>query len=116
MGLLTQTGQTYYGDASNYGSYQFTSLNDIVNNFIIAYVGESKIISKINKTDVLFHAKRGIQEFNFDTLPSTKSIEIDLPSTLAFILPMSSPFVGSGTCGCASVLSVLTLDFCLRES
>ena len=87
MGLLTQTGQTYYGDASNYGSYQFTSLNDIVNNFIIAYVGESKIISKINKTDVLFHAKRGIQEFNFDTLPSTKSIEIDLPSTLAFILP-----------------------------
>lgn len=87
MGLLTQTGQTYYGDASNYGNYQFTSLNDIVNNFIIAYVGESKIISKISKTDVLFHAKRGIQEFNFDTLPSTKSIEIDLPASLAFTLP-----------------------------
>ena len=74
MGLLSQTGETYYGDANNYGSYQFISLSDIVNNFMIAYVGENKIISKIKKADVLFHAKRGIQELNFDTLPSTKEL------------------------------------------
>ena len=87
MGLLSQTGETYYGDANNYGSYQFISLSDIVNNFMIAYVGENKIISKIKKSDVLFHAKRGIQELNFDTLPSTKELEIDLPASLAFTLP-----------------------------
>ena len=87
MGLLSQTGETYYGDANNYGSYQFISLSDIVNNFMIAYVGENKIISKIKKSDVLFHAKRGIQELNFDTLPSTKELEIDLPASLAFNLP-----------------------------
>ena len=87
MGLLTQTGQTYYGDANNYGNYQFIALSDIVNNFMIAYVGENKIISKIKKSDVLFHAKRGIQELNFDTLPSTKELEIDLPASLAFNLP-----------------------------
>ena len=87
MGLLSQTGETYYGDANNYGSYQFISLSDIVTNFMIAYVGENKIISKIKKADVLFHAKRGIQELNFDTLPSTKELEIDLPASLAFTLP-----------------------------
>ena len=87
MGLLTQTGQTYYGDANNNGNYQFIALSDIVNNFMIAYVGENKIISKIKKSDVLFHAKRGIQELNFDTLPSTKELEIDLPASLAFNLP-----------------------------
>ena len=87
MGLLTQDGQTYYGSASNYGSYQFITIKDIINNFMVAYVGEGKLIPKVKRTDVDFHAKRAIQEFNFDTLPSTKELEIDLPATLAFILP-----------------------------
>ena len=87
MALLTQNGQTYYGSASNYGSYQFITIKDIINNFMVAYVGEGKLIPKVKRTDVDFHAKRAIQEFNFDTLPSTKELEIDLPATLAFILP-----------------------------
>jgi hypothetical protein len=87
MGLLTQNGETYYGSASNYGSYQFITIKDIINNFMVAYVGEGKLIPKVKRTDVDFHAKRAIQEFNFDTLPSTKELEIDLPATLAFILP-----------------------------
>jgi len=87
MGLLTQNGETYYGSASNYGSYQFITIKDIINNFMVAYVGEGKLIPKVKRTDVDFHAKRAIQEFSFDTLPSTKELEIDLPATLAFILP-----------------------------
>ena len=38
MGLLNQTQQNYY-DGNNHGGYQFTSLNDIITQFIIAYVG-----------------------------------------------------------------------------
>tara|TARA_R100000773_G_C4208378_1_gene108578 strand:+ start:320 stop:1231 length:912 start_codon:yes stop_codon:yes gene_type:complete len=87
MGLLTQTTQAYYTATSDYGSYQFITLSDIVNNFMIAYVGENKIISKIKKSDVLFHTKRGIQELSFDTLPSTKAIEATLGSALSFVLP-----------------------------
>ena len=71
----------------NYGDYQSISLKDIVNNFIIAYVGEDKIISKIKRTDVAFHAQRGIQELNFDTLPSFKSQEIEISPALYFVLP-----------------------------
>ena len=49
MGLLTGTDQQYY-EGDDLGNYQFTSLEDIINQFIIAYVGEGKIISKTNMT------------------------------------------------------------------
>ena len=95
MGLINQTNEEYYLGPDgvwnsldeNYGDYQSISLKDIVNNFIIAYVGEDKIISKIKRTDVAFHAQRGIQELNFDTLPSFKSQEIEISPALYFVLP-----------------------------
>ena len=77
----------YYGDSSLHGSYQFVSLNDIINQFIIAYVGEDKIISKVKRTDVAFHAQRALAELSFDTLKSFKGQEIEVPSTLQMILP-----------------------------
>ena len=71
----------------NYGGYAYTSLNDIINNFIVAYVGEDKLINKINRTDVMFHAKRGLQEFSYDTLKSVKSQELNIPSSLGVAIP-----------------------------
>lgn len=95
MALINQTDEQYYlgpdnqwnSFDENYGNYQFTSITDIINNFIIAYVGEDKIISKIKRTDVAFHAQRGLQEFSFDLLPSMKSQEIEVGPNLNFILP-----------------------------
>ena len=89
MGLITQTGEQYYSTASPtpFGDYQFISLNNIVNNFIVAYVGEDKIINKIKRTDVAFHAHRAIQELSYDTFKSIKSQEIVLPASLTMILP-----------------------------
>ena len=87
MGLLdSQTQETYYG-GSSHGTYQFTSLEHIINQFIIAYVGEDKIINKIKRTDVAFHAMRGLQELSFDTFKSTKSWELEIPATLTMTLP-----------------------------
>tara|TARA_R110002110_G_scaffold133308_1_gene315591 strand:+ start:721 stop:1596 length:876 start_codon:yes stop_codon:yes gene_type:complete len=89
MGLITQTGQQYYSTASPtpFGDYQFTSLEHIINQFIIAYVGEDKIIAKIKRTDVAFHAMRALQELSFDTFKSIKSQEILLPPSLTMVLP-----------------------------
>ena len=56
----------------NYGGYEYTTLDNVINNFLVAYVGEDKLITKIKRTDVMFHAKRGLQEFSFDTLKSIK--------------------------------------------
>ena len=86
MGLLNENASTYYS-GSDYGSYQFITIKDIVNNFMVAYVGEGKLILKAKRADVGFHAQRAIQEFSFDTLPSTKAIEIDLGPALTMTLP-----------------------------
>jgi len=87
MGILNQTEQQYYNDSSNFGNYQFTSLNDIINQFMVAYVGEEKIISKASRTDVQFHAMRALAELSFDTFKSIKSQEIELPPSLVMTLP-----------------------------
>ena len=71
----------------NYGSYAYITLEDIINNFIIAYVGSGKLISDVKRTDVIFHAKRGMQEFSYDTLRSIKSQELTIPPSLNVIIP-----------------------------
>ena len=52
---------------SNHGSYEYISLNDIINNFMVAYIGVGKLIPNVKRTDIMFHAKRGLQEFSYDT-------------------------------------------------
>jgi len=87
MGLLDDTTQQAYYQGNNFGNYQFTSLDDIINQFMVVYVGDQKLISKASRVDVAFHAQRGLQEFSFDTLKSVKSQEILLPASLQMILP-----------------------------
>jgi len=87
MGLLGSTTQTTYYQGSDFGTYQFVSLDSIINNFMYIYVGENKIISKVNRTDVQFHAMRALQELSYDVLKSFKSQEIEVPNTLAMVLP-----------------------------
>ena len=86
MGLLNETQQEYY-NGNNHGSYQFISLDDIINQFMFVYVGEDKIITKAKRTDVAFHAQRAMQELSFDTFKSCKSQEVTVPATLQMILP-----------------------------
>ena len=73
--------------ADNYGSYEYVSLTDIVNNFMMAYVGMDKLIPRIKRSDVIFHAKRGLQEFSYDTLKSIKSQELTIPPSLSVPIP-----------------------------
>mgnify|MGYP003144418479 CR=1 FL=1 len=72
---------------SNNGSYSYISLDNIINNFLVAYVGEGKLIPLVKRTDVMFHAKRGLQEFSYDTLKSIKSQELTIPDSLSLIIP-----------------------------
>ena len=71
----------------NYGNYSYISLNDIINNFMVAYVGTGKLIGDVKRTDVIFHAKRGLQEFSYDTLKSVKSQELNIPHSLSVAIP-----------------------------
>ena len=72
---------------NNYGGYEYTKLKDLINGFMVAYVGEDKLIPKVRRTDVIFHAKRGLQEFSYDTLKSIKSQELNIPAGLSLPIP-----------------------------
>jgi hypothetical protein len=71
----------------NYGNYAYIKLDDIINNFIVAYVGSDKLIPSVKRTDIIFHAKRGLQEFSYDTLKSIKSQELTIPPSLNVVIP-----------------------------
>ena len=71
----------------NYGTYQYVKLSDVIDNYMVGYVGDGKIIQTAKKSDVLFFAKRSLQEFSYDTLKSIKSQELTIPATLSLIIP-----------------------------
>jgi hypothetical protein len=85
----TTPAELAYGNTTeeNYGSYAYITLNDVINNFMVAYVGAGKIIADVKRTDVIFHAKRAMQEFSYDTLKSIKSMELNIPPSLSIVLP-----------------------------
>ena len=78
-----------YGDTveDNYGSYEYIKLTDAIDNFMVGYVGDGKLIQNAKKSDVLFFAKRSLQEFSYDTLKSIHSQELNIPASLSVILP-----------------------------
>ena len=72
---------------ANWGSYQFVSLEDIVNNFMLMYVGNDKLVNNVERYNVLFHAKRGIQELNYDAMKEIRIVELTVTDRLNVVLP-----------------------------
>ena len=72
---------------ANWGEYQFVTLKDIVNNFMLMYVGDNELVNNVSRYKVLFHAKRGIQEINYDALRNIKVLQQGVDENLRFILP-----------------------------
>jgi len=71
----------------NWGSYAYTKLDEVIENFLVAYVGTGKLIQNVKRTDVIFHAKRGLQEFSYDTLKSVNKLEVTVPNNLSIPIP-----------------------------
>jgi len=71
----------------NYGSYQYVTLNDVVSNFLVGYVGQHKLLQDAKRSDIIFFTKRAMQEFSYDTLKSIKSAELTVPASLTLVLP-----------------------------
>lgn len=83
----------YYDNAgnspqdANWGSYQYVSLYDIVNNFLLMYAGNHSLVNNEERYKILFHAKRAIQELNYDAFKEIKVLELTVPDTLRYVLP-----------------------------
>lgn len=91
MAYLSQYG--YYANEgaspenANWGSYQYVSLFDIVNNFMLMNTGNHSIINNEERYKILFHAKRAIQELNYDAFKEVKVLELNIGDDLRFVLP-----------------------------
>jgi hypothetical protein len=72
---------------ANWGSYQFVSLKDIVNNFILMYTGNHSLVNNEERYKIMFHAKRAIQELNYDAFKEIKVLELNVCEQLRFVLP-----------------------------
>lgn len=72
---------------ANWGSYQYVSLFDIVNNFMLMYSGNHSLVNNEERYKVLFHAKRAIQELNYDAFKEIKVLELNVCDQLRFVLP-----------------------------
>lgn len=71
----------------NWGSYQYVSLQDIVNNFLLMYSGNHSLVNNEERYKILFHAKRAIQELNYDAFKEIKVLELTVPASLIYVLP-----------------------------
>jgi|TARA_B110000977_G_C11090026_1_gene496375 hypothetical protein len=84
---MALTDQEYYSNSSKWGDNQYVSLKDVINNFYAFYVGDDKALTNVKRYDVIFHAKRGLQELHYDALKEVKSLELELPGDLTLTLP-----------------------------
>lgn len=71
----------------NWGSYQYVSLQDIVTNFLLMYSGNHSLVNNEERYKILFHAKRAIQELNYDAFKEIKVLELSVGESLRYILP-----------------------------
>lgn len=71
----------------NWGKYQYVLLKDIINNFYMMYVGDDKVINDCKRYEVIFHAKRGLQELNYDVAKEVIGLELELPTNLQLPIP-----------------------------
>jgi hypothetical protein len=72
---------------SNWGSYQYVSLDNIMTNFELMYDGNHSLVNNENRYKILFHAKRAIQELNYDAFKEIKALELKVYNDLRFVLP-----------------------------
>tara|TARA_Y100000401_G_scaffold71117_1_gene57213 strand:- start:2866 stop:4002 length:1137 start_codon:yes stop_codon:yes gene_type:complete len=69
------------------GDYRYVTLASIVNNFMYGYTGNGKVLNNVNRNEVLFHAKRGIQEFSYEVSRVEKIQEVDVGADLTVAMP-----------------------------
>lgn len=72
---------------TSHGNYRYISLDDIVANFMVSNVGDDKIITTAKQLDVVFHAKRAIQEFSYDISRVEKIQEVQVGDNLTVPMP-----------------------------
>jgi len=54
---------------------------------MLIYQGNNEILNNLERYQVLFHAKRGIQELNYDAMKEIKILQLTVDAQIRFVLP-----------------------------
>ena len=83
---MANNDNAYYGDFTRHGEYQSITIEEIVNNYLMAR-DEDDYTFNVPRYKVVYQAKRCLKELYFDILQSVRVIELDIPPHLTMILP-----------------------------
>jgi len=76
----------YYADETLHGNYQFITLEDVVNNYIMSGQDDD-FTSNVSRHQVLFQARRAFRELYYDMAQEIKGIALELSPQLTITLP-----------------------------
>lgn len=76
----------YYGDESRHGEYQCTTLEDIINSYMMSRDPDDYTFA-VPRHKVLYQARRGMRELYYDVVRDIRAIELELSPRLNIILP-----------------------------
>lgn len=80
------TSEQYYNDPSKFGNYQYVTLKDIINNYMMSKDPDD-YSAHTPRFKVLYQAMRGMRELYFDVLQEIRAIQLELSPNLTVILP-----------------------------
>ena len=87
MARSVKRNNQYEPNTTDLGYYRRTSLDDIINNFMIMYIGNDKVLRNVPRHEVAAVGQRAIQEFSYDVFHSEKNIELELNEARVVTLP-----------------------------
>lgn len=77
----------YFDDSSQWGKYQFITMEEIINDFMMARDQDDYTIT-VPRHKILYHARQAFKEFHYDVLQEVRVQALDLnPDTLNVPLP-----------------------------
>lgn len=86
MPLTVLPSADYYENPDLHGNYQYVTLEDMVNNFVMSS-DEDDYTANVDKYKVLFQTRRAFRELYFDAMREIKAIELELSPQLNVVLP-----------------------------
>lgn len=86
MPIQTIPSADYYLNESLHGNYQYVTLEDIINNFIMSGQDDD-YTANVDRYKILFQARRAFRELYFDAMQEIRAIALDLSPQLNVVLP-----------------------------
>ena len=76
----------YYGDTTQWGNYQYVTLEGIINNYMMSLQSDD-YTANAQRFQVLYQARRAFKELYYDVVQEIRGVELDLSPQLRVTLP-----------------------------